>query len=250
MSFIDEETLEEVKHLLHAFHDHWEFFRDAGVRATGFSLPQQHSMTHYPDFIIDFGAPNGLCSSITESQHITAVKKPWRRSNCWNALSQMLQTNQCLDKLSAMRADFVQRGMLPTSHDQYSQDDDEDGGAIDDCVDANVVLARCQGKVSSYSSLDICTDLIPSVSNYPSDITELGNHVGFPQLALLTQRFLYDQLNPNSLWRPEDLPYNALPDLRTSVSVFRSAVATFFAPSDLSGIHGMRQEWIRATPSW
>ncbi|KIJ16060.1 hypothetical protein PAXINDRAFT_76254, partial [Paxillus involutus ATCC 200175] len=41
-----------------------------------------------------FGAPNGLCPSITESKHITAVKKPWRRSNKHNALGQILRTNQ------------------------------------------------------------------------------------------------------------------------------------------------------------
>lgn len=34
------------------------------------------------------------------------------------------------------------------------------------------------------------------------------------------------------------------------MSVFWSAVAAFFAPSDLSGIHGMKQEHICATPSW
>ena len=34
------------------------------------------------------------------------------------------------------------------------------------------------------------------------------------------------------------------------VSVFASAVATFFAPSDPSGIHGMRHERIRSTPCW
>jgi hypothetical protein len=33
-------------------------------------------------------------------------------------------------------------------------------------------------------------------------------------------------------------------------SVFTSAVATFFAPSDPSGLHGMRRERIRSTPSW
>ncbi|KAF8953940.1 hypothetical protein BDZ97DRAFT_1678489, partial [Flammula alnicola] len=42
----------------------------------------------------EFGAPGGLCSSITESRHITAVKKPWRRSSRFEALGQMLITNQ------------------------------------------------------------------------------------------------------------------------------------------------------------
>jgi hypothetical protein len=59
-----------------------------------------------------FGAPNGLCSSITESKHIKAVKEPWRRSNRYDALGQMLLTNQRLDKLAAARVDFNARGML------------------------------------------------------------------------------------------------------------------------------------------
>jgi hypothetical protein len=59
-----------------------------------------------------FGAPNGLCSSITESKHIRAVKEPWRRSNRNQALGQMLVTNQRLDQLMAARSDFTDRGML------------------------------------------------------------------------------------------------------------------------------------------
>ena len=59
-----------------------------------------------------FGAPNGLCSSITESKHIKAVKKPWRRSNRFNALGQMLLTNQCLDKIAAAQFNFTVRGMM------------------------------------------------------------------------------------------------------------------------------------------
>ncbi|KAF8469365.1 hypothetical protein DFH94DRAFT_795797 [Russula ochroleuca] len=46
-----------------------------------FSLPRQHSLFHYHSLIQQFGAPNGLCSSITESRHITAVKQPWHCSN-------------------------------------------------------------------------------------------------------------------------------------------------------------------------
>ncbi|KAH9028838.1 hypothetical protein EDB83DRAFT_2230010 [Lactarius deliciosus] len=32
--------------------------------------------------IQQFGALNGLCSSITESKHIKAVKEPWHCSSC------------------------------------------------------------------------------------------------------------------------------------------------------------------------
>lgn len=38
--------------------------------------------------------------------------------------------------------------------------------------------------------------------------------------------------------------------LSSKVFVFHSAKAYFFAPSDLSGVGGMRKEIIRATPSW
>ena len=69
-------------------------------------------MLHFRFLIQQFGAPNGLCSSITESRHITAVKNPWRRSNRNEPLGQMLLTNQQLDKLAALHADFSVCNML------------------------------------------------------------------------------------------------------------------------------------------
>ena len=59
-----------------------------------------------------FGAPNGLCSSITESKHIVMVKEPWQRSSRWNALREMLTMNSHLDKLAAAWVDFASHGML------------------------------------------------------------------------------------------------------------------------------------------
>ena len=82
----DAATLKALDEALHRFHTYHEIFRTCGVREKGFSLPQQHSLVHYRKNIEDFGAPNGLCSSITESRHITAVKKSWRRSNCYEPL--------------------------------------------------------------------------------------------------------------------------------------------------------------------
>ncbi|KAJ7860199.1 hypothetical protein B0H14DRAFT_3084858 [Mycena olivaceomarginata] len=84
------------------YHERREIFRDL-----------RHAMVHYRPNIEKFGAPGGVCSSITESRHITAIKRPWRRSSRYEALSQMLLTNQRLDKLSAARANFVERGMVP-----------------------------------------------------------------------------------------------------------------------------------------
>jgi hypothetical protein len=151
----DEATLDAVDDAVKRFHEHREIFRDVGVRPNGFSLPRQHSIIHYRRNIEDFGAPGGVCSSITESRHITAVKKPWRRSSRYEALSQMLQTNQRLDKLAAARADFVERGMLPPSFVPVpdKEADDDDGGPSDEArVEGNIVLARRRGKFTCSSN--------------------------------------------------------------------------------------------------
>lgn len=105
------ESLNKMDEVLAEFHEHRKIFIELGIRVH-FNLPRQHSGRHWTKLIREFGAPNGLCSSITESKHIKAVKKPWRRSSRYRALQQMLYTNQRMDKLSAARIDFVRRGML------------------------------------------------------------------------------------------------------------------------------------------
>ncbi|KAJ7600215.1 hypothetical protein C8J56DRAFT_999638 [Mycena floridula] len=228
----NEDDLAAVQETITEFHTHREIFRVAGVRPTRFSLPRQHSITHYPNFIPEFGAPTGLCSSITESRHITAVKKPWRRSNRFEALGQMLVMNQRLDKMVALRADFVERGMLPISHVVPVDDDDDDGGAVDDRIEASTVLAR------------------RNASRYPGSFAALAAHIHHPQLPELARRFLYDQLHPDRHISGADVALEGLPMITSHITVYHSAVSTFFAPNDPSGIHGMRSERIRATPSW
>jgi len=154
---IDESALEKIEELIRRFHHYREAFRMSGVR-DNFSLPRQHSIVHYPAHIILFGAPNGLCSSITESRHITAVKKPWRRSNRYNALSQMLLINQRLDKLAALRVDLVKRGFLPPLHDAAPIDPfdtgaEDEGGIDDDICLAEVKLAKTYGLFPKFFAL-------------------------------------------------------------------------------------------------
>jgi hypothetical protein len=108
----DTNSLPELEDALEHYHTYRKIFQECGIRPDGFNLPRQHSIIHYLQLIRAFGAPNGLCSSITESNHIKAMKEPWRRSNRFNALSQMLLTNQRLDKLAAACVDFAHRGML------------------------------------------------------------------------------------------------------------------------------------------
>ena len=103
--------LDDLDEILARFYQHREIFKKEGV-VTTFSLPRQHAMKHYKQLIRWFGAPNGLCSSITESKHVKAVKRPYRRTNKYQALGQMLIINQRLDKLAVSRTDFERRGML------------------------------------------------------------------------------------------------------------------------------------------
>ena len=158
-SVINEDTLDAIDNALARFHDHREIFRHVGVRDQ-FNLPRQHSLVHYRQMIQMFGAPNGLCSSITESKHIKAVKKPWRRSNKNMPLSQMLTTNQRVDKLAAARVHYdashmLSRSMLPDRYfsaapkpDAEVVDDDE-AGAVDSPTGlGETILARCAGTCS------------------------------------------------------------------------------------------------------
>ena len=155
-SVLDEDDIDEINQTVMRFHQECEIFEREGVRPDGISLPRQHSLVHYAYLITEFGAPNGLCSSITESKHIKAVKEPWRRSNHHNALSQMLLTNQQLDKLAASHVDFQARGMLkaplldygspPLVPDLVQDVNDDDGGAIDTRdILGEVTLARMPG---------------------------------------------------------------------------------------------------------
>jgi hypothetical protein len=72
--------LDAINREINHFHCLRQVFIDAGV-CDSISLPRQHALMHYPDSIVLFGSPNGLCSSITEAKHIKAMKEPWRRSS-------------------------------------------------------------------------------------------------------------------------------------------------------------------------
>jgi hypothetical protein len=111
-------ALERFRKCVEKFHELRRIFIDAGVRVS-ISLPRQHALSHYFRLIILFGSPNGLCSSITESKHIKAVKEPWRRSNRFKALAQMLRSILRMEKMAALRRDFAQRGMLKGTVQSY-----------------------------------------------------------------------------------------------------------------------------------
>jgi hypothetical protein len=161
---INEDDIMAINTAVAKFHVERSIFDD--IRPNGYSLPRQHSLVHYTFLIQEFGAPNGLCSSITESKHIKAVKEPWRRSSHYEALGQMLITNQRLDKLAAARVDFKARGMLDRRFgppelppdvpvNNLQDEEDDDGGAVDGDIDSEVILAQIPSETleDKFSSL-------------------------------------------------------------------------------------------------
>ncbi|KAF8815339.1 hypothetical protein BYT27DRAFT_7225445 [Phlegmacium glaucopus] len=67
---------------------------------------------------------------------------------------------------------------------------------------------------------------------------------------IMVWKFLYNQLYPDSTIPLEDILEDSYPQITGKIFVFNSAIATFYAPSDISGVTGMCCEHIRATSSW
>ncbi|KAK1221763.1 hypothetical protein PQX77_015419 [Marasmius sp. AFHP31] len=262
---ITEDTIYQIGQALDKFHKERVIFERLDVRDT-FSLPRQHSLVHYPVLIAEFGSPNGLCSSITESKHIAAVKEPWRRSSRNQPLSEMLVINERMDKLEWAEADFRHRGMLsgPVADglsEDFAQradiyalerllalqavafnpddDEDDDGGPVDGRqASGGIRLAQ------------------KHVKNLPRHPDALGRHLKIDSFSFFLQSFIYEQnIPPNqrhdidwvAIRDADDLPEF---DSSTKVWVYPSAIATFAAPSDLCGFGGLKRERIRAVDSW
>ncbi|KAH8994189.1 hypothetical protein EDB92DRAFT_1934362 [Lactarius akahatsu] len=241
-----ESSLTELEDALAQFLEYRTVFQEEGVQ-DNFSLPRQHAMNHYPDMIRLFGAPNGLCSSITEVKHIKAIKEPWRRSNRNKPLKQILITNQRLDKLTAARINFMQRGMLDRSqldarlkvmervreafNEQRGKQNAEDPA---DIVNDSTILAHIELAKTSY---------------HKGTVTSVTTYIKQPTFPALVQQFLYYQLLSSGS-RPnvdtsdlETLRVRGLPISNKKVSLYTSASSIFFAPSDPC-------EQIQSTWSW
>ncbi|KAI0059028.1 hypothetical protein BV25DRAFT_1871690 [Artomyces pyxidatus] len=83
---------------------------------------------------------------------------------------------------------------------------------------------------------------------YPRDVHALAEFIGEPRLPAQIRRFLYEQENPDAEANT-NIPGD-FAGFNGRVHVYHSAVAIYHAPSDPSGIGGMRKERVRSTPSW
>ncbi|KAG2140490.1 uncharacterized protein EDB93DRAFT_1241854 [Suillus bovinus] len=268
---VTDETLAQLRDALRRFHRYRTIFETSSVRFD-VSLPRQHSLTQYELLICMFGAPNGLCSSIAESKHIKVVKEPWHHLNRYNALHQMLLTNQRLDKIAASRVDFAVCGMLkgscafienqsaisngdsevqqnnvheennPFASESDNFNDVEDQGIVDDVNHALFVCIKPFIGVFSLTQY--------SERKHTCTVSGLAHELKVPSLPTLIHLFLYDQIHADDHHSSADVLLCDCPSYMGAIKVFNSAAATFIAPSDPSGITGMRREHIRAVPSW
>ncbi|KAJ7678406.1 hypothetical protein B0H17DRAFT_109703 [Mycena rosella] len=174
--------------------------------------------------------PNGLCSSITESKHIKAVKEPWRRSSRFNALLQMLTTISRLDKVGTTSSytAMVHGGAQPQlTVAAIINGDDEDE---DDVVTHGP---------KSLSSMELAHT---AARGYPKELDALAVYIHQPRFPAVLRRFLYEEIHG-----PPPVGIVALaqcPVFRGTIDVHHSAIARFYAPSDLCGAGGMYSERI------
>ena len=87
--------------------------------------------------------------------------------------------------------------------------------------------------------------------NYPRTAKAVGELIGLSTLEEYIRRFLFHQLHPDSPESGETLALDSCPTLDgETIFVHNFAEARFYAPSDPSGVGGMRREFIRATSDW
>ncbi|KAF6759278.1 hypothetical protein DFP72DRAFT_1031991 [Ephemerocybe angulata] len=244
---LSSEDLDNLDFALRRFHRHRQIFIDAGVR-TDISLPRQHALKHYRRGIELFGSPNGLCSSITESKHIKAVKEPWRRSNRYHALLQMLQTLSRMDKLETMRRDLAAQGKMEGSTSWYTQmsmvDGWEPSAPQDDNGEENDEENEL-GPVSGPTVLSSIKLASRPESAYPRNLDALATHIKQPRFPDSLRRFLWLQLHPDSDLDPHEIPIADCPTFHGIIHVYHSAVARFYSPSDICGVGGWRGSYPR-----
>ncbi|KAH9923725.1 uncharacterized protein BXZ73DRAFT_91410 [Epithele typhae] len=205
------ETVARMEELLQEFCVLRTVFIEAGVR-DDVSLPRQHGLFHFPQAIILFGALIRLSTSITESKHIEAVKRPWRASNRSDALPQVLTRLIRVSKLNALRVELGRSGLL-------------------------------EGEITDWALRE------PEVTFAVKP--DLAVELAIPDFVARVRRFLHQQ-EDGHLGDLEAVPLEDCPwiSLETQISLYLCAHATYFAPSELSLPGGMHSEIIRCTPNW
>ncbi|KAI9430611.1 hypothetical protein H4582DRAFT_2113755 [Lactarius indigo] len=229
---INSTFLEHLQDSVETLHQLRTVFIEVGVR-TSLSLPCQHALKHFHRAIHLFGSPKGLCSSITESKHIRVVKEPWQRSNRYHALAQMLKTNSCMDKMAILRQRLEDSGVL---RGLAFPSELGTNNATNVPIDSEELEDEDEGVVPGKSQN----------ASHPEFLYALATYIQQPNFPLVFTQFLYKFSHPDEQIAPSRI--EECPAFEGAIKVHHSAIAAFYAPSDLSGSGGLRRERIRLTP--
>lgn len=141
--------------------------------------------------------------------------------------------------------------------DDYDDSDDDDNDDLPGSrVLSRVNLAKtmCEYLLFAHRHV-LLADHMMIVSRGTADV--VAARIERPDLPLLIQKFLHGQLRKPAAADSEsdsssesDISQSALPQFHGKIALYAGAVAIFYAPSDLSGVGGMRRERIHALPSW
>ncbi|KAI6038734.1 hypothetical protein EDC04DRAFT_2868225 [Pisolithus marmoratus] len=156
-SSLGEADLEALDRALQHFETHCSIFEAEGIHSDGISIPQIHALQHYHEAVELFGAPTGLSTSIVESKHIHAVKRPY-----W-AFGQTTNPTRHVHEDTSFQDD---------PYLQEAEDDDSER------ADAVVQLAHK-----------------PSPRKLRT-LAEMGQDIGHLELPDLVSIFLFQQRNP------------------------------------------------------
>ena len=114
-----------------------------------------------------------------------------------------------------------------------------------DAVDGPTVLAHVELARTVHKYIASAPELrLKNFADRQLPIADLATEINQPHLVEHVRRFLYDQLYPDSNLPSSNLSLNACPTFLGKVSIFLSAVATYYAPSDPCGLGGMHREHI------
>ncbi|KAF8263218.1 hypothetical protein EI94DRAFT_1772998 [Lactarius quietus] len=194
---INDDTLVSIQAALTKFNYYHNIFQTTGVRNLNarFNLPQQHSLSHYPQLIHLFGAPNGLCSSITESKHI---KSCMLKTIEWHSDDPM-DTAPANISVSSINGDH---GGDNDNDDGHSSDNSEADGTqgcvshhdVNTPAGSDVPLEQC---TAFNSKISVCTIMDLKKKNSLSDPCGLhGMHretiCATPLLAIFSFHWMYE----------------------------------------------------------
>jgi hypothetical protein len=130
-------------------------------------------------------------------------------------------------------------------------EDDDSGPAPGPKSLSSIELAHvlCASHLTSFLLKHFADVIMCSERHYPHSAEGLAEHLGQPRFPNLLCHFLYEQTHPD-VDTAADVPIDDCPSIHSRVYVYHSAVARFYAPSDLCGAGGMYRECIRSNPNW